>query len=109
MTKTLPVLKEKCATCPFREGSPYAHLAPQLTLSAASEASRICHSTGSGNAINRRTGRKPALCRGARDFQLQMFHRLGVIEKPTDEAWEAAWQRMRKQRERKNSCVNTHL
>lgn len=27
------------------------------------------------------------LCRGARDFQLQIFHRLGLLEEPTDECW----------------------
>ena len=32
-------------------------------------------------------------CRGARNFQLGVFARLGVIEEPTDEAWK---QRCRK-------------
>lgn len=76
-----------CATCPFREGSPYAYLVPELIESAMTKASRICHSTGANNAINKRTGKKPMLCRGARDMQLQMFAASGFLESPTDEAW----------------------
>lgn len=45
--KLIPVLKTKCATCPFRKGSPYAFLAPDLANSAMSQASRICHNTAS--------------------------------------------------------------
>lgn len=78
-----------CATCPFRHGSPYASLAPDLAQSAATDASRICHSTGS-NAINRRTGVRPHLCRGARDIQLNIFYAMRYISAPTDEAWNEA-------------------
>jgi hypothetical protein len=60
MTKLLR--KTSCATCPFREGSPYAHLREHLERSALLENSRLCHSTGS-NAINRRTGKPEAVCR----------------------------------------------
>lgn len=80
-----PVCKAMCGTCPFRDGSPYEFLRADLTASALTEASRICHSTGS-NGVNHRTGKKPLLCRGARDLQLQMFFRLGFIDAPTDEA-----------------------
>ena len=78
-----------CATCPFRDGSPYENLRETLTASALSEASRICHSTGSNNAINRKTGKPPHLCRGARDVQLKVMFALEVIDTPTDEAWNA--------------------
>jgi hypothetical protein len=78
-----------CATCPFRPESPHAYLARDLTQSALGQSSRICHSTGSNNAINRRTGKPPQLCRGARDIQLQVFHRLGFLSAATDEAWDA--------------------
>lgn len=77
-----------CATCPFRPGSPYANLAADLAESALKTTSRICHSTGSNNAINRRTGKPPLLCRGARDIQLKAFAAMGYIEAATDEAWE---------------------
>lgn len=87
--KSMPVNKTMCATCPFRDGSPYAYLRPDLETSALTESSRICHSTGSNNAINRRTGKPAALCRGARNAQLEMFYRLGFLSSPTDEAWTA--------------------
>ena len=75
-----------CATCPFRKGSKYECLRPELEASALTEASRICHSTGS-NGIHHRTGKPERLCRGARDSQIKMFHALNFIEAPTDEAW----------------------
>lgn len=78
----------KCATCPFRDGSKFEFLATDLAFSALSEASRICHSTGSNNAINHRTGKPEKLCRGARDIQLKLFASIGFIEAPTDEAWD---------------------
>lgn len=83
---TAEVMSAMCGTCPFRDGSPYEFLRGHLTQSALTEASRECHSTGS-NGVNVRTGKKPKLCRGARDLQLQVFYRLGIIEAPTDEAW----------------------
>ncbi len=82
-------MPKQCATCPFREGSQYAYLAGDLGRSALGEASRICHSTGSNNAINRRTGKPSMLCRGARDLQLKYFTAIGFLDKPTDEAWES--------------------
>jgi len=92
MIKTrLPVNREKCATCPWREGSPYAHLRESLEQSALSEGSRICHSTGSNNAINRRTGKPPMICRGARDVQLRVLAGIGFLADATDEAWENKW------------------
>lgn len=85
--KVIPTRKTMCATCPFREGSPHAYLASDLTHSALGQSSRICHSTGSNNAINKRTGKPERLCRGARDIQLKVFHSLGFLTAPTDEAW----------------------
>ena len=84
----LPVMAKKCKTCPFRPGSPYDNLAMHLTECALSEASRICHSTGN-SAILGKTGKPERLCRGTRDIQLDVFHRLGVIDEPTDAAWAA--------------------
>jgi len=90
----LPVRQTMCATCPFRDGSPYAYLAADLAVSALTTTSRICHSTGSANAIHRRTDLPPYLCRGARDLQLRAMAAVGVIEAATDEAWNAARQRL---------------
>ncbi len=83
----LPIQKAMCATCPWQKNSPYAYLAAPLGASALTESSRVCHSTGSNNGINRRTGKPPALCRGARDLQLRYYASIGLIEAATDEAW----------------------
>jgi hypothetical protein len=76
-----------CATCPFREGSPYAYLKDTLLESALNKATRICHCTGKDNAIHKRTGKPEQVCRGARDHQLTMFYEMGFLEAPTDETW----------------------
>lgn len=89
MSKLIPVMARQCATCPFRPHSKYANLASDLAASAITTASRICHSTGANNAINRRTGKPARLCRGARDVQLQVFAAAGVIAEATDKAWMA--------------------
>lgn len=87
MAVNLPVRKTMCATCPWREGSKYECLRHDLSISAMTEATRICHSTGSDNGINKRTGLPPHVCRGARDLQLLMFASLGVLSEATDDAW----------------------
>lgn len=86
--KRLPVRDEMCATCPFAHGSKLSFLQDDLAASAINQASRICHSTGSNNAINKRTGKKPLLCRGARDIQLKVYAAIGFIESATDAAWD---------------------
>lgn len=92
--KRLPVMPEKCATCPFRVGSKLQYIADDLAKCALNTASRICHSTGSNNAINRRTGKPEKLCRGARDIQLQFYAAIKFIDAPTDEAWESKCKEM---------------
>jgi hypothetical protein len=96
--RALPLLKTMCATCPFREGSKYETLRSDLALSALTTASRICHSTGS-NAINAQTGKPSALCRGARDVQLDYFRRIGFIAEATDEAWAAKLEEVRRNKQ----------
>lgn len=91
----LPVRATMCPTCPFRPGSKYEYLRDDLDLSARMQASRICHSTGSNNAINKRTGFPDHICRGAREVQLEMFANMGVITEPTDEAWNDAREQYR--------------
>lgn len=76
-----------CETCPFREGSPYADLQAYLAEASLKEG-RECHSTGANPVI--KYVRTPGLiCRGSRDIQLKMFHDMGYIDEPTDEAWDA--------------------
>lgn len=78
--------KVMCPTCPFREGSEFAYLASYLTQSSLEGNGRICHSTGT-SAIKGKTGKPEKMCRGTRDIMLQVFHRTGFLDAPTDEAW----------------------
>ena len=70
------VNKKRCKTCPFNdEDNGYMPSVERIKTTCLTESSHICHSTNS------------TICRGARDYQLTIFYRLGVIENPTDEAW----------------------
>lgn len=74
----LPVMKAKCKTCPFADSGckeVRANVEGRLL-----DASQECHSSG--------WPKGKALCRGARDVQLTIFHRLGFIDAPTDAAWD---------------------
>ena len=82
----MPVMQNNCPTCPF-SAKKYAALAPHLAYSALTEATRICHCTGT-NAIGGRTGKPNRACRGARNIQLRFFASVGFLSEPTDEAWE---------------------
>lgn len=84
-----------CASCPFRQGSEFQYLRDDLTKSAISEASRICHSTGS-NGLKGNTGKPERVCRGARDVQIQFMCAFGVIAAPTDKAWAEKWNEISK-------------
>lgn len=97
-SQPIPVCKTMCATCPFREGSKHAALAPMLT-EASFHTARICHSTGN-NALMGRTGKPSRICRGSRDIQLKLFQALGVLTAATDEAWQEALVRLRADKKR---------
>ena len=107
-----PVMPRRCPTCPFRTderdrypdkailqrgASPLqscrAELVAKIQQRCLSEASQICHHP-------RLQGKAEThLCRGARDFQIEIFYRLGVLDAPTDEAWRQKWERSRNKRE----------
>lgn len=94
--KNFKVMKKRCPTCPFgekgkRDRSP--SIANMVRERCLTQASQICHHPSLHN--------KPQthLCRGARDFQLEIFHRLGVIESATDRAWD-------RHRQEKKSEIN---
>ena len=80
-----PVMKSRCPTCPFNLDERGRELAPRITNSIKSrslEVSQICHHP-------RIYGKKEThLCRGARDFQLTLLHRLNFIQSPTDAAFD---------------------
>ena len=56
-------------------------LVDRIKKDILTEASQICHHP-------RLDGKEEThLCRGARDFQLEIFHRIGFLHTPTDESW----------------------
>ena len=86
-----PVMAARCPSCPFNADG-CKEIRAMVERRCMTEASQICHHP----AIK---GKKEThLCKGARDFQLLMFYRLGVIAAPTQEAWDKAQEEMRCQR-----------
>lgn len=80
-----PVMKSKCPTYPFNEDENGSERSPDVVAIVKNRclttASQICHHP-------KLKGKKQDhLCRGARDFQLQIFHRLGFLDDQTDDAW----------------------
>ena len=87
-----PVMKGICPTCPFKRDEAGVEkcqeIADMVRVRCMTSASQICHHP-------RLHGKNEnSLCRGARDYQLQMFYRIGFISAPTDEAWEEARKRI---------------
>lgn len=79
-----PVMKSCYSTCPFGEGGDQELKDTIIQRIAGMAASQICHHP-------RMHGKKEThLCRGARDFQLTILHRMGMIAEPTDEAFKEA-------------------
>lgn len=83
--KVLPVRGRMCKTCPFHAAG-WTHIQDLLKERALTEASPICHSTG--KSLTRCEG-KAQICRGARNFQIEIFYRMGFLSAPTDAAWAA--------------------
>jgi hypothetical protein len=85
-TTDWPVMAKQCATCPLRQDAhgryPDERLASSVIERCITRASQVCHHA-------RLHGRREShLCRGARDYQLMIFYRLGFLDEPTDQAWE---------------------
>ena len=97
MMNQVPIRKAQCKTCPFRSDG-WTEVRALLERRALTEATPICHSTG--RALVRHNGEKlkAHLCRGARNYQLTIFYRLGVIAAPTDEAWKEKLDHMEKEK-----------
>ena len=78
-----PVMAAKCESCPFREGGDI-ELRNRVMERTVLQASQICHHP-------RLHGKKEThLCRGARDEQLTILFRLGMLPEPTDKAFAEA-------------------
>lgn len=78
----MPVMAVQCKTCPFRR--PPSDSLRQRVEGRLLAVSQTCHSTGVS-----RGKRDTHLCRGARDFQLTILCRMGLLAEPTDAAWSA--------------------
>lgn len=72
----LDVQLTKCKTCPFRINN--QQLIAKITAKVLSSSNHICHNHDT------------KICRGSRDVQIEIFHRLGVLESPTDEGYKKA-------------------
>lgn len=82
--RNMAVMAKRCPTCPFgAEGQPdrRPEVANRVRERVIMQASQVCHHPRLSG------GKETHLCRGARDFQLMLFHRLGAIDEPTDRAW----------------------
>ncbi len=78
-----PVMPAKCASCPFAEGG-NIELRNRVMERTALQASQVCHHP-------RIHGKKEThLCRGARDEQLTILYRMGMLDEPTDAAFKSA-------------------
>ena len=81
-----PVMLAMCESCPFREGGD-VQLRNAVMSRTILQASQICHHP-------RVHGKKEThLCRGARDEQLTILYRLGMLSEPTDAAFAEASER----------------
>lgn len=86
-TVGMPVRKTQCATCVFKspeEGGCElgAKRHEEIKLQLIKGINQICHHDDN-----------KTICRGGRNFQLQVFFRMGVIEAETDEALKQAMER----------------
>lgn len=73
-------MKSMCPTCPFREEhAGQIELANMVRARCITQVSQVCHHPRFHNK------KEDHLCRGARDYQLTIFHRLGFLKEPTDE------------------------
>lgn len=76
-----PVMPATCTTCPFSADGD-RELRSRIE-SRLLRVSQMCHHP-------RQHGHPEThLCRGARDWQIKVMYRLGVIAAPTEAAWNA--------------------
>ena len=80
--RTYPVMEKPCKTCPFAGENPvqimpkrYADFIDNL----AGKGQHLCH-----GAHNK------AICRGGRNIQLRLLCAMGMLNEPTDEAFNQA-------------------
>lgn len=79
-------MKKQCSTCVFAKNEDGSWLNPVLAKLVEGRmwsCSQVCHHP---SLFGRR---ETHLCRGTRDRHIEIFHRMGFLEEPTDAAWEA--------------------
>ena len=79
--RTYPVQKSPCLTCPFAGKKPFI-------LSASNHQKYLENLMGNGQHICHSTSRN--ICRGGRDIQLRWLCSIGMLDEPTDEAFDQA-------------------
>lgn len=80
--RTYPVQKKPCKTCPFAGETPL--ILPQSDLvnyyeNLLGNGQHFCHSVNNSK-----------ICRGGRNFQLKWLCSVGMLDEPTDEAFNQA-------------------
>lgn len=87
----------KCRVCPFRDRSELSELRGEIIAEMLAGAmgddpdgggSHLCHEPAT------RGEESEKICRGSRDVMIQLFHRWGFLDEPTDEAWASALERI---------------
>lgn len=75
------VRKTQCKTCPWRPKSPLNYSVPEIAQKAITEHNHYCHN----EQLEGKTHYN--LCRGTRNYQLEVFYKLKVLNEPTDACW----------------------
>ena len=79
----MPIMREMCETCPFREDRDGVdEVRTGVMQRVLTEGSQTCHSTGIANG----EPHDSHLCRGARNFQLEVFPELFEVVAAVDDA-----------------------
>lgn len=79
--RTYPVQKSSCRTCPFAGKEP-------LIISTSNFIEYLENLMGNGQHICHSTSRN--ICRGGRDIQLRWLCKIGMLDEPTDAAFDRA-------------------
>lgn len=84
MARRSPVMPAQCKSCIFRHDGNQTQLAPgrlvEIQEYLMHGTPHICHTPQIQGS------KMEFACRGGRDFQLQIWHRMGIISAPTDQA-----------------------
>ena len=80
--RTYPVQQKPCLTCPFAGKQP-------LELSVESMEEYIANLLGNGQHICH-SSNDTMICRGGRSIQLRWLCAIGMLDKPTDDAFNKA-------------------